>query len=111
FSSFFCYVYCNHRDLHSFPTRRSSDLRFFLARKVESSRMNSKKTAAVRGRPRDFDIDKALDKAMRVFWRKGYLGTSLSDLTKSMGINRPSLYSAFGDKQSLFHKALDHYAD
>jgi len=73
--------------------------------------MNSKKTAAVRGRPRDFDIDKALDKAVRVFWRKGYLGTSLADLTKSMGINRPSLYAAFGDKQSLFHKALDRYAD
>jgi AcrR family transcriptional regulator len=47
---------------------------------------------------------------MEVFWRKGYLGTSLSDLTDAMGINRPSLYAAFGNKESLFRKALDHYA-
>jgi len=47
---------------------------------------------------------------MQVFWRKGYLGTSLSDLTKAMGINRPSLYAAFGNKESLFRKALDQYA-
>jgi AcrR family transcriptional regulator len=47
---------------------------------------------------------------MLLFWRKGYLGTSLSDLTDAMRINRPSLYAAFGNKQSLFRKALDHYA-
>jgi AcrR family transcriptional regulator len=58
------------------------------------------------GRPRSFDLNKALD---RVFWRKGYEGTSLSDLTKTMGINRPSLYAAFGDKEALFRKALERY--
>jgi AcrR family transcriptional regulator len=63
-----------------------------------------------RGRPRNFDIDKALDQALNVFWRKGYEGTSLADLTAAMGINRPSLYAAFGNKQSLFRKALDRYA-
>jgi AcrR family transcriptional regulator len=46
---------------------------------------------------------------MQVFWRKGYLGTSLSDLTNAMGINRPSLYAAFGNKKSLFRKVLDRY--
>jgi AcrR family transcriptional regulator len=63
------------------------------------------------GRPRAFDIDKALDRALQVFWRKGYEGTSLSDLTKAMGINRPSLYAAFGNKEALFRKALDRYAE
>ncbi|MEN3334372.1 MAG: hypothetical protein V7641_3737 [Blastocatellia bacterium] len=63
------------------------------------------------GRPRAFDVDEALDRALQVFWRKGYQGTSLSDLTRAMGINRPSLYAAFGDKQSLFRKVLDRYAD
>src|ERR1700736_6971256 len=63
------------------------------------------------GRPRAFDIDGALDLAMQVFWRQGYEGTSLSDLTKAMGINRPSLYAAFGNKEELFRKALDRYAD
>jgi AcrR family transcriptional regulator len=64
-----------------------------------------------RGRPREFDIDQALDQALRVFWRKGYEGASLPDLTKAMGINRPSLYAAFGNKEGLFRKALVRYAD
>ena len=63
------------------------------------------------GRPRAFDIDKALDCALKVFWRKGYEGASLPDLTKAMGINRPSLYAAFGNKEGLFRKALDRYAE
>ncbi|HWC03595.1 MAG TPA: TetR/AcrR family transcriptional regulator [Methylomirabilota bacterium] len=66
--------------------------------------------ASAGGRPRAFDVDKALDRAVRVFWRQGYQGTSLSDLTRAMGINRPSLYGAFGDKKALFRKALDRYA-
>jgi AcrR family transcriptional regulator len=62
------------------------------------------------GRPLSFDPDNALDRALDVFWRKGYEGASLSDLTKAMRINRPSLYAAFGDKEKLFCKALDRYA-
>src|ERR1700745_989586 len=63
------------------------------------------------GRPRTFDAEKALGEALNVFWRKGYEGASLSDLTEAMGINRPSMYAAFGDKRSLFHKALERYSD
>ncbi len=63
------------------------------------------------GRPRAFDVEKALDRAMDVFWRKGYEGASLADLTKAMGINPPSLYAAFGNKEGLFRRALDRYAD
>jgi len=62
-----------------------------------------------RGRPRAFDPHEALDSAMRVFWEKGYLGASLSDLTGAMGINRPSLYAAFGNKEELYRKVLDRY--
>src|SRR6202451_4040367 len=72
--------------------------------------MKREKVTSVVGRPRAFDTEEALDRAMQVFWRKGYLGTSLSDLTDAMGINRPSLYAACGNKQSLFRKALEHYA-
>src|SRR5216110_2711717 len=61
------------------------------------------------GRPRSFDLDKALDRALQVFWHKGYEGASLSDLTQAMGISRPSLYAAFGDKESLFRKVIDRY--
>ncbi|RVD59643.1 helix-turn-helix domain-containing protein, partial [Mesorhizobium sp. M7A.F.Ca.ET.027.03.2.1] len=61
------------------------------------------------GRPREFDTEKALVQAMRLFWRKGYEGTSLTDLTEELGITRPSLYAAFGNKEELFLKVLDRY--
>ncbi|MEN3156894.1 TetR/AcrR family transcriptional regulator [Alkalimonas sp. NCh-2] len=61
------------------------------------------------GRPRAFDVDTALEKALEVFWRNGYDGTSLSDLTEAMGINKPSLYAAFGNKEQLFLKAIEFY--
>src|ERR1700693_4126605 len=73
--------------------------------------MKSKKHPGPAGRPRSFDLDQALDRALQVFWRKGYEGTSLADLTGAIGINRPSLYAAFGDKETLFRKALDRYAE
>ncbi len=63
----------------------------------------------VAGRKRAFDKQQALDEAMRVFWAKGYSGTSLSDLTSTLGINKPSLYAAFGNKEQLFKASLDHY--
>ena len=61
------------------------------------------------GRPLSFDPDKALDRAMYVFWRKGYEGASLAELTRAMRINPPSLYAAFGDKEALFAKVIDRY--
>lgn len=60
-------------------------------------------------RPREFDEEKALDAAMQLFWEKGFEATSLSDLTSRMGIQRPSIYSAFGDKKGLFEAALRKY--
>jgi AcrR family transcriptional regulator len=69
------------------------------------------RTAASLGRPRAFDPDAALDRAMHVFWAKGYEGASLSNLTRAMRINRPSLYAAFGNKEQLFKKVLDRYMD
>jgi AcrR family transcriptional regulator len=61
------------------------------------------------GRPRTFDAETALDKAMKVFWEKGYEGSSLPELTEAMGMNRPSLYAVFGNKENLFRMALDRY--
>ncbi|OZC63322.1 TetR family transcriptional regulator [Rhodococcus sp. 06-470-2] len=65
--------------------------------------------AGVRGQGRKFDVDSALDKAMFAFWEHGYEGTSVSMLTGAMGINPPSLYSAFGGKEGLFFAAVDRY--
>lgn len=62
-----------------------------------------------RGRPRQFDIDDAVEKAMYVFWEKGFDGATIPDLTAAIGINRPSLYAAFGSKDKLFERVLDHY--
>ena len=61
------------------------------------------------GRVRQFDADEALDRALEVFWARGYEGATLPELTRAMGINRPSLYAAFGNKEQLFRKALDRY--
>lgn len=63
------------------------------------------------GRPREFDLDQALENALMVFWEKGYEGASMADLTGAMGITRPSLYAAFGNKEELFRKALDSYVN
>ena len=65
----------------------------------------------VGGRQREFDKQEALEQAMRVFWNKGYVGSSLMDLTTSMGINKPSMYAAFGNKEALFIQATQNYID
>jgi len=61
------------------------------------------------GRHREFDVEKALDAALCVFWRKGYEGASYADLTEATGVERPALYSAFGNKEALFRQVLDRY--
>lgn len=65
--------------------------------------------ADLMGRHREFDVDKALDAALCVFWRKGYEGTSYADLTEAAGVERPALYSAFGNKEALFRRVLARY--
>jgi AcrR family transcriptional regulator len=64
---------------------------------------------ACKGRPREFCVDEALAAALRVFWRRGYESASMAELTEAMGITKPSLYAAFGNKEALFRKALDLY--
>lgn len=60
-------------------------------------------------RPRSFDTDDVLNAAMKVFWKKGYTATALDDITAATGVNKPSLYAAFGDKSALFHLVLKRY--
>src|SRR3954465_2665685 len=67
--------------------------------------------ARPRGRPRSFDETGALEKATQVFWSKGYDGATIDDLVAGMGVGRPSLYSVFGDKRTLFLRALKDYAE
>jgi AcrR family transcriptional regulator len=64
-----------------------------------------------RGRPRAYDPQVAIARAADVFWKAGYAGTSLDDLVAATGMNRPSLYAAFGDKRELYLKTLEHYRD
>ena len=65
--------------------------------------------ATERGRPRNFDPNTALDCALEVFWQHGFQAASLADLTSAMGLSKPSLYAAFGDKESLYLKVLERY--
>jgi AcrR family transcriptional regulator len=67
------------------------------------------KVNKLRGRPRVFDMDEALDKALEIFWKRGYEGASIAELTEKLGINKPSLYAAFGNKEELFKKTLSRY--
>src|SRR5271155_5979707 len=76
---------------------------------IGARKKTAKKGFRAVGRPLGFDPAKALDKALRVFWKHGYEGASLTDLTEAMGINRPSMYAAFGNKEELFRKVLDRY--
>jgi AcrR family transcriptional regulator len=68
-------------------------------------------TKAQRGRPRQFDPETALDQVLDVFWRQGYEGTSMADLTQATGVNKPSLYALYGNKEALFRLAVDRYID
>jgi AcrR family transcriptional regulator len=71
--------------------------------------MKAASAAKVKGRPREFDRDAALRAAMKVFWERGYEGTSIGDLTAALGIAKPSLYAAFGCKEALFLEAVALY--
>ena len=73
------------------------------------SPITSHQSRSTRGRPREFDQEKALDQAVELFWRQGYEGTSIADLRKAIGITAPSLYAAFGSKEELYRLVLEHY--
>ena len=66
---------------------------------------------AERGRPRSFDIDTALEQATQVFWRLGFQGASMAELTAATGLSKPSLYAAFGDKEALYLRCLNRYVE
>ncbi len=71
--------------------------------------MSTTQTKRPRGRPSAFDYEDALEKALKIFWLRGYEGASMAELTKAMGINRPSIYAAYGNKEELFSKVLRRY--
>ena len=73
------------------------------------SPLTSHQSRPSRGRPREFDEEKALDQALQLFWRQGYEGTSIANLLKAIGITAPSLYAAFGSKEALYRRVLEHY--
>ncbi|MFE2500204.1 TetR/AcrR family transcriptional regulator [Streptomyces scopuliridis] len=72
--------------------------------------METKQSGPI-GRPRGFDAEEALERAMLVFWEHGYEGASLANLTNAMGISTTSMYAAFGNKEELFRKALERYTE
>src|SRR5450432_3748663 len=76
---------------------------------VQKSVETAAPTLKRRGRPRAYEPDAALGKAMEAFWKSGYAGTTLDDLSAATGMNRPSLYAAFGDKQDIYIKAYRKY--
>lgn len=78
---------------------------------VQKAQKPAKTQRRARGRPRTYDPDVALARAMDAFWRSGYAATSLDDLSLATGMNRPSLYAAFGDKNALYLKALARYRE
>jgi AcrR family transcriptional regulator len=92
-------------------TARNSCIFFNLSfQKCVKSTMNNSTAVEVRmGRPRGFDEDAALEAAMQVFWEKSYEGATIADLTEAMGINRSSMYAAFGDKESIFRRVMERY--
>ena len=73
--------------------------------------METRRSGTPAGRPRGFDADEALGRAVLVFWAQGYEGASLDDLTGAMGITRTSMYRAFGNKEQLFRRALERYTE
>ncbi len=75
----------------------------------QAAKMPVKLPAKPRGRPLAFNQEEALDKALKVFWSRGYEGASMTELTETLGINKPSIYAAFGNKEALFRKALAKY--
>ena len=72
---------------------------------------STKKDSRPRGRPRAYDPEEALARARDTFWRNGYAGTSLDDLSEATGMNRPSLYGAFGDKHALYLQTMERYVE
>jgi AcrR family transcriptional regulator len=93
-----------------FPTDVSeSMLAFDMSAVGPATQPEGRARVATIGRPRGFDVEEALDAALVVFWRQGYDGTTVADLTSAMGINRPALYAAFQGKKELFVRAIDRY--
>src|ERR1041384_1335320 len=82
-----------------------------ICRMVQKSTKAAKSEPKRRGRPRAYDPQVALARAAEKFWEAGYAGTSLDDLVAATGMNRPSLYAAFGDKRDLYLKTLEHYRE